>query len=380
MKTKLISTTIALGFICFTYQTKAQNKAYKKTVTVLNVDSKGLALDPSQMGNLVRLELEKLDTFEVIDRYDVKYLVEKNNLNINDCYGKLCLVEIGKTVKSDKMFSGSIDAYGDYIIITLRLIDVTTGTIETTQVKEFLNLPQEIQTMVEITVREMFGLSNDQTMMVKLTKPNNYESTINNPDAERLNLSGPRMGGVVFTGETADRLRSSRSNGGYDAIPLMFQFGYQFEKQYLNSGNFQALFEFLPVVTGLDQGLFIPSFTFMNGLRNNKNGWEFAFGPTLNFVKKADGYYDSRDNKWYQKNDWKEKDNNQTAIKNPNEIVSRLDSRGDLAMNTGFVFAFGKTFKSGKLNIPVNLFVIPSNNGWRFGASFGYNAKKNKSN
>lgn len=374
MKTNLI-TTVALSCLLLAdtkAQTSLSTKENKKTITVLNIDSKGLTLDPSQAGNLVRLELEKLDTFEVMDRYDVKYLVEKNSLNINDCYGKLCLVEVGKTVKSDKMFSGSIDAYEDYIIITLRLIDVGTGTIEKTQVKEFLNLPKELQSMAEITIREMFSLNNDQGMLVRLTKPNNYESTINNPNEERLNLSGPRMGFVVFSGKTAMHLNAPKSKGGYDVFPLMSQFGYQFEKQYLNSGNFQALFEFVPMITGLDQGLFIPSFTFMNGLRDNKYGWEFAFGPTLNVISKADGYYD-KNGDWRSKKEWNEQ--NEPGQKAP-EIVSRMDSRGMLALNSGFVFAVGKTFKSGKLNIPVNCFIIPSNTGWRFGASFGYNAKK----
>lgn len=35
-----------------------------------------------------------------------------------------------------------------------------------------------------------------------------------------------------------------------------------------------------------------------------------------------------------------------------------------------------KTFKSGKLNIPVNFYVVPNKEGIRVGASFGFNAKK----
>src|ERR1043166_4363681 len=69
----------------------------KPSVTVLNIDTKGLNIDPVQMGNMVRIELEKLDTFEVMDRYDVSYVVEKNKLNISNCYGKICLLEVGET-------------------------------------------------------------------------------------------------------------------------------------------------------------------------------------------------------------------------------------------------------------------------------------------
>jgi hypothetical protein len=38
--------------------------------------------------------------------------------------------------------------------------------------------------------------------------------------------------------------------------------------------------------------------------------------------------------------------------------------------------AFGKTIKSGKLNIPINAWAtIPNSDGFRIGVSFGYNSK-----
>ncbi len=175
----------------------------------------------------------------------------------------------------------------------------------------------------------------------------------------------------VFTGTTAKILQSPTTQGGYGAVPVMFQFGYQFEKQYLNSADIQALFEFIPMITGLDQGLFIPSFTFMHGLRSNKSGWEFAFGPSFSFTKKAKGYYDSNSD-WHLESDW--------ALDNPNnpnipEFKTRLDSRGRTYLNSSFVLAAGKSFKSGKLNIPVNIYVVPGKDGIRFGTSFGFNGK-----
>lgn len=44
-------------------------------------------------------------------------------------------------------------------------------------------------------------------------------------------------------------------------------------------------------------------------------------------------------------------------------------------IHTGFVFAAGKSFKSGRMNYPVNVFVIPSKSGMRLGLTFGFNAK-----
>lgn len=356
---------LLFAIACFaTFQLYAQ----RSKVTVLNIDTKGVPPDPAMMGNLVRTELDKLDSFEVMDRYDVSYVIENNQLSVNNCYGKICLVEAGKVIGADKMLTGYVEKFGKNIVVTLKFIDVKTEAVEHTQIVEFLDLPEEIQAMVSITLNRMFGRKDDAILVERLTKKFNYESSTNNPNKDILRLGGPRMGFLVFAGGEGRQIHLEEKKGGYGAFPVMFQFGYQFEKQYLNEGNFQALFEFIPMITGLDQGKFFPSVTILNGLRSNVKGWEFAFGPTFSLTEKAYVYKDGND--WRLENEWNE------DYDNPNEIVRRSDSRGEVALNSNFVIAVGKTIKSGKMNIPINAFFVPSNNGARFGISFGYNAKK----
>jgi len=339
--------------------------AQKTKLAILNIDSQGFDLTSQQMGNIVRLEVEKLDTFDVLDRYDVAYLVEKNDLKIDNCFGKICLVETGKIIQCEKMLSGSVEYYSDMIIISLRLINVADGTIEKTQIHEFLYIKAELQTMIKLTIAEMFDRPVDKNVVTALSKKDGFENAINTPDVASLNQSGPRMGATFFTGDVANVLTSSKSQGGYDAFPVMFQFGYQFEIQYLSEGNFQALFEIIPTLTGLDQGFFIPSVTFMNGLRDNAHGWELAFGPNISVVKTASGYW--KNNVWNMGSNLPGEDF---------EIVNRMDSRGTPKLSAGFVIGVGRTFKSGRLNIPLNAYIIPVSSGIRFGISFGYNARK----
>lgn len=369
-KVSLLILILAFNFIVNAQEKPMKKNGTRQTVSVLNIDTKGLGMDPAQMGNMVRIELEKLDTFEVMDRYDVSYVVEKNKLNINNCYGKICLVEIGNMIKSDKMFTGSVELIGETVVATFRLIDVKTATIEKTQVNEYLNLPNDVQSMVKISIHQMFGKAVEEPLLTYLTKRNNFESSVNNPNQASVNLSGPRSGFTYFTGEAARILAQPRSSGGYGTHPVMFQFGYQFEVQYLNEGNYQALFEFLPTISGFNQNVFIPSVTVMNGFRNNKYGWEIAFGPTFGLITKANGYYDEQQN-WHLQNEWTD-----PFYANPYRTEKRLDSRGTYELQAGFIVAFGKTFKSGKLNIPVNFYVVPNKEGIRVGASFGFNAKR----
>ncbi len=357
--------------ICLTlFTVRAQTT--KPSLTVLNVDVSGnIALTPAEAGNILRLEAEKLGNFEVTDRYDVFYLIDKNQIKINNCYGKTCLTEVGLKIHSDKMLTGTIELINETIIVTIRLIDVKAGKIEKSNVREFLKLPSEIQNMIAITLKEMFGMESNLELVNNLTKKNNYENAINNPNKTRLSLDGPRMGCVLITGEHAKILKSPEANGGFDAFPLMFQFGYQFEKQYLNEGRVQALFEFIPMLTGLEQGIFLPSFTLMHGVRDNKTGLEFAFGPTIALTTKASGYFDEN-NQWQLTSHWKD------TVPNPYPIVRRIDKRGSADVNTGFVIAAGFTIKSGKLNMPFNLYTAMSKGGIRYGFSFGFNVRKDE--
>ena len=363
----LVSCLIAFsGIPALQAQTYPQSST--PLVAVFHIDTKGLNYDPVQMGNLVRLELEKTAQYRLIDRYDLDYLIEKNDLKLAGCYGALCLSGIGKVLNLDLILSGSVELAGDMIITHFRLINVKTEQIERSIIRQYLNIPKEVPEMVSLTIKEFYELPINAEVKRKLTKQNDFDNMVNNPTEYRLASDGPRMGFTVFTGTSANRIRESKSKGGYDAFPMMFQFGYQFEKQYLNQGRYQALFEFIPMITGIDQQLFIPSLTIMNGFRDNFKGWEIAFGPTFSFV---------RSRKWAEGSDGTLYDIGTFGVEAPDDatIYDRLDSRGLPALTSGFIIAFGRTFKSGHMNLPINGYVIPSNNGARFGISFGFNAK-----
>lgn len=358
---------VILGLITISKSSHAQNSPL---AAVLNIDTKGLNYDPIQMGNLVRVEFEKTGAYRVLDRYDLEYLVEKNGIQVEKCYGALCLSEVGKTLGVDKILSGTVELAGDMILVQFRLIDVQQGKIERSIIKQFLNIPKETPEMISLTLREFFGQTVNEELARKLTKSYDFDNLKNNPDTYVLENDGPRMGFTVFSGNAAGRIGDKRSEGGYDAFPVMFQFGYQFEKQYLNEGRWQALFEFVPMVTGIDQGLFIPSLTIMNGFRDNYGGWEIAFGPTLNVARYSNWYRDLNSGEFLP--------TSANISERSVEEVQRLDSRGVPRMTSGFIIAAGRTFKSGHLNIPVNLYVIPNREGARFGFSFGFNAKNKR--
>lgn len=188
-----------------------------------------------------------------------------------------------------------------------------------------------------------------------------------------LSLSGPRMGLVFFTGNIAKRIEDPKSRGGLNAKPLMSQFGYQFETAYIKNEKVQVLFEFVPNITGLDQGKFIPTLSILNGVRLNKTGWELIVGPIIYFTKRSEGFFDPVTGNWTLLSVWKAEN---PSAPEPDNVTKSLDTRGDFGLTTSFLLAIGKNFRAGDINFPVNLFAIPHSEGFRYGISVGFNKQR----
>ncbi|MBT6235066.1 MAG: hypothetical protein HOI49_03105 [Bacteroidetes bacterium] len=346
--------------------------AQNPKLAVVSFDALGGSFDKQQLTELLRIEISKHEKYEMIDRYEIAEVLSAAKIDNTSCFSKSCLKEAGKTLEVDYAMSGSVDLLGDALFVRLRMIDLKDNTMKKEVVREYLNIPEKVNTMISICVNELLDIPNDEMIVNSLSNRESYESAVNNPYYQTLSLAGPRMGYTFFTGEMAETIRMPRNEGGYDGYPAFFQMGYQFEKQYLNEGKWQALFEFVPMVSGLDQGLFVPSFTIMNGIRNNKNGLEFAIGPSVNMSREMNAY--NINNQWIRRDDVDMVGS--TILLEDFDSKKVMDSRGNVTLQTYVVIAAGYSLKSGKLNIPINAFVIPSKKSLRYGFSFGFNVRK----
>ncbi len=335
-------------------------------LAVVSFDATNSELPTGELTELLRIEISKHGKYELVDRYEIQEMLKSEETSAATCFSKTCLMKAGKTLGVDYLVSGTADKLGDALFLRIRLLNLKAGTVDKEIVKEFINIPEKINTIISIVVNDMVGVENDAVIVNSLSNRDSYESAINNPYYQRLNLSGPRMGYVFFSGQTAEILARPTNKGGFDASPAYFQMGYQFEKQYLSEGKWQALVEFIPLISGVDQGLFIPSLSILNGLRSNKNGLEFAIGPSFNIAKRADVV--EVDGEWLLAQNY----NNVKGL----PVEKRLDSRGKYELASNVVIAAGFSLKSGKLNIPINAYVIPGRDDFRLGISFGFNTKK----
>ena len=351
------------------------------TAAIVSVYTQGVKISPDMAESLMRIEVTKTGKFNVLDKLDMLEVLSENQIDVSNCFGKKCLTNVGNQAGVDKMITGAIENLGKKIVITVKLLDVKTGNYDKIAIEEFINLDTEVQTMMQITMNKALGIENDPELL------NNFVYFNQPPEAPitYIKNNGPRMGMSFVGGDMGQVLQNPASMGGFDATPIMTQIGYQFEGSYLSAGNFQALIEGLVFLTGIEQNMFNPSLAILNGFRSSKNGWEIGFGPTFRLSKIANGYYVgdviSNDN-WRLESEWRVPANLDTTspwggyLDNPHESYSRMDSRGVVKLQAGWVWALGKTFHSGYLNIPVNAFLSYNKNGHFIGLSMGFNITK----
>ena len=373
---KLIQkTTLVLFLSFFSFLTI---NAQLQTAAVVSVYTQGAKISPDMAESILRIVTTKSEQFNVLDKLDLQEIINENKIDVSNCFGKKCLLSVGKAAKVDKVVTGSIESLGKKIVVTVKILNVESGEYDKVAVEEFVNLDTEIQTMVTIVVNKVLGIENNQELLNSLV----YFNQPPEPPVTYLKNNGPRMGLSYVIGNSAKVLAANENLGGwgFNSPVILSQIGYQFEGSYLSAGNFQALVEGLIFINGIEKEMFSPSFALLNGFRSSKNGWEFGFGPTFRLTSMAEGYYIG-DSIGSTKeinviDDWRLRSEWDGPGSNPYTIRERTDKRGDIRLKTGWVWAIGRTFHSGYLNIPVNLFYSSGREGGFIGLSMGFNIAK----
>src|SRR3990172_1715333 len=94
----------------------------------------------------------------------------------------------------------------------------------------------------------------------------------------RVKLSGPRVGITFLSDGVREKIRTDRN---ITLNPVITQFGWQFERQFLGDDTgLAAISEIVLLAGGLDQGRVIPSASWLVGLRTVR-GTEFGVGPNV---------------------------------------------------------------------------------------------------
>tara|TARA_B100001142_G_C14225051_1_gene613123 strand:+ start:271 stop:834 length:564 start_codon:yes stop_codon:yes gene_type:complete len=170
-------------------------------------------------------------------------------------------------------------------------------------------------------------------------------------NAQVQQLSGPRIGLVYISSSPgASFLNGDLALGDIYELPEDYNdiakgaftslYGWQWETRFADGGSVTGIVEWVALIGGMERGKFLPSASSMVGARTS-SGIEVAAGPTLSLI------------------------------------------------GLGMVIGVGYNFKSGNLNLPVNIAYIPGMNknqdeygiryhtGNRISITLGFNINNN---
>lgn len=375
---------IWLTVIC-TSSLQAQS-SNKPSAAIANPSMQGFSINSGVVAKMMRFELQKLNVYQIYDEYDMAEALKGNTSFENDCFGVNCLSDLGSALKVDYIVSGTFDQLADRIVINLKVIDVDKRAISNSLIKEFTNNEANLQRMIESMFCEIYGAPFDAAVLSTLTYTN---APVVVEMHERINNTGPRMGAAYMLGGLNEFATRPEGQGGLDIAPVVSMIGYQVEWQYVGTERFSALVEGIFNISGMEQGRFMPSLIVMNGFRFGTAGWEFGFGPGFGFKTTTQGFFDTENaygkgKDYYFSNQTWETYCMETygEIYDPSTVApfysmeENFDREGDTKISTHWVFAAGRTFRAGSLNIPVNAFYSLMDKGGYVGMSFGFNVVK----
>lgn len=350
-----------------TYGFSQQDKL--PSMVIGGIEVRGIESNQEILRSIIYKSMVNSKKYVVNDRYDVAEKVGAENLK--NCMGKDCLIKTGKELGADFAMSASYDGLGDRILISMKMVEIATGAIVRNEIEEFENQPRELNRMTDIIIYRMLGMEVD----INVSRPLVYKD---NPAASaglgKMNNSGPRMGFGFVTGHNAEYFTRSEKEGGLNTIPLVFNLGYQLEKQYVGGENFSALFEFIGNVAGLEHGKPIPSLAILHGFRFGKNAWEIAMGPSLSMKTLLEGTTD------YDHTFRSRSSLAKSGVPGTDKFdyFKRPDTRGTTYFSSNFVVGVGRTFRPGAINVPVNFYASFNKYGASYGLSMGINITRSR--
>lgn len=346
----------------------AQNSSTPSMV-IGGIEVRNISANEDVLRSVIYKNLVNSKRYVVNDRYDVaeKLAGEK----MANCLGKECLVKIGKQLNADFAMSASYEGLGDRILISMKIVNVQSGEIVQNEMEQFENQPRELNRMTDIMLYRLMKTDVDLSVYKTLFfKDGPTAST----GLGKMNNSGPRIGFAFADGENGKVFTRDENDGGLGAYPVLFSIGYQLELQYAGSEKFSGLFEFIGNAAGMEHGTIVPSLAILHGVRFGKGAWEFAMGPSLTVKKIQTGTteYDGRFRTY------SELANMGVLNASDFQYHTRPDMRGASYFSTNFVVGFGKTFRPGSLNVPVNAYASFNKYGTSYGISLGMNITRSR--
>lgn len=122
-----------------------------KTIAVIDFDAQNTSqADAAIISDFFRSELVKKECFKVVDKTNMKKILEEQKFQYSGCTDQTCAVQIGKILNVQLMVIGVYSKLEEMRYITANVVDVETGEIIISEKLKFENIKEVDKTVEEL--------------------------------------------------------------------------------------------------------------------------------------------------------------------------------------------------------------------------------------
>jgi TolB-like protein len=105
--------------------------------------------------DVMRSEIVKSDQFQVIDRAHVQKMLQEQQFQLTGIVNEATMVQMGQIIGAQKIVTGRIGWLGKIRVITLQLIDVSTGRVECLETSDFVGDVEQLRRPVRAATQRL---------------------------------------------------------------------------------------------------------------------------------------------------------------------------------------------------------------------------------
>lgn len=119
----------AIIFILITYSVNADQNLLR--IAIMDLQPQGVDEKHADIvSELLRSDFANNDNYILLERKEIKTILQEQQFQLTGCVDRSCAVKIGKLLSAQKVIVGTLSKLGDLYIIHVRLVDVEKGIID----------------------------------------------------------------------------------------------------------------------------------------------------------------------------------------------------------------------------------------------------------
>ncbi len=192
------------------------NAQTAQSLAILDLEGRGVsAVEAASLTDRLRSELVRTGKITVVERGQMEQILTEQDFQLTGCTSDECAVEVGQLLGVTHMVAGSIGQVGSTFTIDLRTVDVQTGRIVHSIIRDYRGEIDGLLTEMALVAEELATAGAAQEPLAEQPQPA-VQPPLQEPTEEQQQVSqptvAPRKGGrtLLWVG-----LAAIAAGGGY---------------------------------------------------------------------------------------------------------------------------------------------------------------------